>query len=117
MKQTSLKIFEKVNLRVPVGQRRFFHFLNEAVNELIARYGAEYVLETEYAGRGFRPIESLNDPLQLRAQFVNPVLYGILSAALPDDKAKAEELRLADEAYTSVWKDSMKGRRIKRNGW
>ena len=117
MKKTSLKLFEKVNIRVPLEQRRFFNFLNEVINELISRYGAEYVLESEYADRGFRPIESLNDPLQLRAHVVNPVLYGILASALGDESAKAEEIRLADEAYAGIWRGGTKGRRIKRNSW
>lgn len=118
MTQTALKIYEKINLKLPLEQRRFFHYLNEVINELITRYGAEYVLDDAYREKGFMPIESLNDPLQIKTQFVNPVLYGITALADPQNQtAKAEEIRLADEAYTDVWNAAIKSRTIKRPGW
>ena len=54
---TILEIFEKVNLVVPLEQRRFFNYFNDTINELLSKYDGFVTEEkTEYA-----PIKSLSD--------------------------------------------------------
>ena len=35
---TALELFEKVNLRVSLEQRRFFNYLNDTIDELATKY-------------------------------------------------------------------------------
>ena len=118
MTQTALKVYEKVHIRnLNIDQRRFFNYLNEAINAFITKYGAEYVLEAEYAERGYRPIESLNDPLQLKASWMNALFHFIVGEATEDMNKKAEALSEAEDAYVSEWGKDAKGRHIKRCDW
>ena len=43
---TLLEIFEKVNLVIPLEQRRFFNYFNDTVNELNTLYDG-FVFESE----------------------------------------------------------------------
>lgn len=59
---TLLDVYEKVNLVVPLEQRRFFNYFNDSVNELqslFAGYDKDYVMEE---GKEFKPLKSLHVP-------------------------------------------------------
>lgn len=44
---TTLEIFEKVNLVMPIEQRRFFNFFEDTVSELVSTYGGDFVFEND----------------------------------------------------------------------
>lgn len=116
MTQTALKVYEKVQIRgITIDQRRFFNYLNEAINVFLVKYGPEYVLED--AEQGYRPIESLNDPLNLKAAWMNALFHFIIGEATDDMNKKAEAMNEAEEAYSSEWGEKNKGKHIKRNEW
>lgn len=112
---TVLEIFEKVNLKIPLEQRRFFHFYNDTVEELNTLY-SDYVIQS---GTEFAPIGSIYDvhvvlPLYTGA-IVDNILY--LAGYDTDGTSKAEFLRKAENAHNRYWRENSKNKIIKRNRW
>ncbi len=46
---TTLEIFEKVNLILPIEQRRFFNYLDDTISELRSMYGDDFILNKNVA--------------------------------------------------------------------
>lgn len=110
---TVLEIFEKVNLRIPLEQRRFFNYYNDTIEELNAAY-SDYVLEN---GTEFAPIGSVYDPYVVLPLYASAIVDNILFLAGFDNDGtyKNEFLRKAENAHKKYSKQ--KGRIIKRAGW
>ena len=110
---TILEIFEKVNLVVPIEQRRFFNYFNDTINELLSKYDGFVTEEkTEYA-----PIKSLSDDNIVLPLYHNAIVDNILFLSGQGEAYKSEFIRKAHEAYLKYWNDNAKGRRIKRMRW
>lgn len=110
---TILEIYEKVNLKVPLEQRKFFDYYNETVEELNAAY-YDYVYES---GTEAAPISSIYDPYTLLPLYASAIVDNILFLSGYDKEGtyKNEFLRKADNAHKKY--SRQKGRIIKRNGW
>lgn len=99
-------IYEKVNLVVPLEQRRFFNYLNDTVSELLASYD-KFVLAD---GAEFEPIMSIDNDLAVRPLFMQAIVDNILFYASGNEAYKSEFVRKAQEAYLKYWNDNAKGR-------
>lgn len=108
-----LEIFEKVNLILPIEQRRFFNYFEDTVNELLSLYpGFVFEKDTEYV-----PPEALTDKNVVLPLYHNAIVDNIVFLANHEDTYKNEFLRKSRDAWLKYWNDNAKGRRMKRMGW
>lgn len=124
---TCLRPFELVELEVvkqnPDGieQRYFFNYLNAVIRELIVRYGKEQVIrKDEETGETIKVenMETLEDILPIRWQWLDALVYGILFRIFPENALYAqEEAAAGDAADESVDEEEQKYEYIRRRGW
>ena len=110
---TTLEIFEKVNLLVPIEQRIFFNFLEDSVNELWSLYGDFVFIED----KKYTPPKSLTDEIVVLPLYHNAIVDNILFLADKGEQYKSEFIRKSKDAYLKYWRDNAKGRRIRRMRW
>lgn len=110
---TLLEIFEKVNLVIPLEQRRFFNYFNDTVNELNTLYDG-FVFESEGE---YTPPQDLSDSVKVLPLYHNAIVDNILFLAGQNETYKGEFIRKSNAAYLKYWNDDAKGRRIKRMRW
>jgi hypothetical protein len=115
---TLLEIFEKVNLIIPLEQRRFFNYFNDTVNELNTLYDG-FVLEADC--EEFTPAQDLSDSVQVLPLYHNSIVDNIIYMASQDasqrGEYKGEFIRKSRLAYLKYWRDDAKGKRVKRMRW
>ena len=110
---TLLEIFEKVNLVMPLEQRRFFNHFNDTVCELISLYG-----DSVLAAKGeYTPPKTLSDDVGVLPIYPNAIVDNILFLAGGEDLLKNECLRKSELAHLKYWNDNAKGRRMRRMRW
>lgn len=110
---TTLEIFEKVNLVIPIEQRVFFNFFADTVNELQSLYrDFVFIKDTEYT-----PPASLNDANVVLPLYHNSIVDNILFLANQGEFYKSEFIRKSKDAYLKYWNDNAKGRRKRRMRW
>lgn len=100
------EIFEKVNLVVPMEQRRFFNYFDDTVKELESSYG-KFVFEN---GERYDAPYSLDDFCAVRPLFAPAIVDNILYIASSSENYKTEFIRKARDAYLKYWNDNAKGR-------
>lgn len=110
---TVLLLYEKVNLIVPLEQRRFFRALNDTISELEAAYYG-FVLQE---GKEFVPINSLDDDWIVLPLYSDAIVDNILFLAGQSETYKGEFIRKAKAAYLKYWNQKAKGKHIKRGDW
>ena len=104
-----LKIFEKVNLIMPLEQRRFLNYLGDTVEELCATFGGFVFCEdAEY-----KAPQSLSDELAVLPLYHGAIVDNIVFLAGGDEGRKSEFIRKSREAYLKYWNENAKGRRMK----
>ena len=108
-----LTAYEKVSLRTPLEQRKFFNYYNESVEELAAQY-SDFLFNE---GEEFTPICSLNDKSAVRSLYHDAIVDNITFLAGGDASYKAEFARKAENAYLKYWNDNAKGRHTRRSRW
>lgn len=116
---TILEIFEKVNLVIPIEQRRFFNYLEDSVNELQALYGDFVFIEGKNI-KDYTPPKSLVDSEYeniVLPLYHNAIVDNILFLANAGETYKGEFIRKSKDAYLKYWNDNAKGRRIRRMRW
>ena len=110
-----VEIYEKVNLVIPIEQRRFFNYLEDSVNELQSTYGDFIFIENaEYTPPKMLTDEDKNVVLPL---YHNAIVDNILFFATGEEYYKSEFIRKSRDAYLKYWNDIAKGRRIRRMRW
>ena len=111
---TALDIFEKVNLRVQMAQRPFFHFLNDTIDELSVKYLA--IPKLVFTDGMKKEVKALVDEVGVLDAYLPAIVDNILFLAGADSSgaAKSEFLRKAEAAYLMYWNQEAKGRRIKK---
>lgn len=108
-----LEIFEKVNLAMPIEQRRFFNYFEDTVNELQSMYsGFVFEKDTEY-----QPPKALSDDNVVLPLYHNSIVDNIIFLAGNEEFRKSEFIRKSREAYLKYWNDNAKGRKIKKARW
>ena len=116
---TLLEIFEKVNLTIPIEQRRFFNYFEDTVNELQSLY-RDFVLITDTESdseKEYTPPESLNDDNVVLPLYHNSIVDNILFLAGVGEVYKSEFLRKSKDAFLKYWNDNAKDRRKRRLRW
>lgn len=108
-----LEIFEKVNLAIPIEQRRFFNYFEDTVMELQSMYSG-FVFEK---GTEFKPPETLSDENVVLPLYHNAIVDNILFLAGGEEIRKSEFMRKSRDAYLKYWNDNAKGRKMKRLEW
>lgn len=108
-----LEIFEKVNLILPIEQRRFFNYFEDTINELQSMYNG-FVLEKDM---NFKPPTALDDKNMILPLYHSAVVDNIVFLAGGEEVHKNEFLRKAHNAYLKYWNDNAKGRKMKRIDW
>ena len=108
-----LEIFEKVNLKAPIEQRRFFNCFEDTVAELEAMYsGFVFEKDTEY-----QPPKALTDKNVVLPLYHSAIVDNILFLSGGGDVLKSEFIRKSRDAYLKYWNDNAKGRKIKAKRW
>lgn len=110
------KIFEKVNLVVPLEQRRFFNYFEDTVGELKAMY-RKFVLKNNDAE--YIAPTSLEEKCPVLPLYTEAIVDNIIFLAGQGQEAnyKSEFMRKAREAYLAYWTEDAKGRRIRKVNW
>ena len=104
-----LAIFEKVNLTMPIEQRRFFNYFDDTVTELQSMYsGFVFEKDTE-----FEPPEALSDKNVVLPLYHNAIVDNIIFLAGGEETRKAEFIRKSRDAYLKYWNDNAKGKKVK----
>lgn len=110
---TILEIYEKVSLRTPLEQRRFFNYFNDSVREIESLYSSFGDL-VFLRDKEFEPVKSLEDENTVRALYHEAIVDNIIFLAGGDASYKAEFARKAEAAWLKYWNDNAKGRRTLR---
>ena len=110
---TILEIYEKVNLVVPIEQRRFFNYFDDSVNELQSLYRDFVFIEDKQ----YTPPPSLDDDNVVLPLYHNAIVDNILFLANAGETYKSEFIRKSKDAYLKYWNDNAKGRRKRRMRW
>lgn len=108
-----LEIFEKVNLIMPMEQRRFFNCFHDTVTELQSMYSG-FVFEKDAE---FTPPEALSEENAVLPLYHGAIVDNIIFLAGGEESRKSEFIRKSREAYLKYWNDNAKGRKMKRSRW
>ena len=114
---TTLEIFEKVNLILPIEQRRFFNYLDDTISELRSMYGDNFVFENYESDGEYPSPKDLSDEIFVKPLYHNAIIENIIFAAGGDSGRKTEFLRKARDAYLSYWNENARGRTMKKARW
>ena len=110
---TILEIYEKVNLIIPIEQRKFFNYFEDTVNELQSLYrDFVFIKDKEYT-----PPESLTEDNVVLPLYHNSIVDNIVFLAGNEETYKGEFIRKSNDAYLKYWTDNAKGRRKRRMRW
>ena len=109
---TILEMFEKISLKTPIEQRKFFNYYDDSVNELMATY--DIVIED---GKTYAPITDLYDDNVVLPLYHNAIVDNILFMISNEAEYKSEFIRKSKDAYLSYWNDKAKGIRQRRMRW
>ena len=108
-----LEIFEKVNLTVPIEQRRFFNHLEDTVDELKSMY-RRFVTEDD---KEYIKPEDINGEIIILPLYKDAIVENILFLATNEEPRKSEFIRKSRQAFLRYWSEHAKGKRIKRGRW
>ena len=110
---TLTEIFEKVNLVIPIEQRKFFNYFEDTVNELQSLYRDFVFIED----KEYTPPKRLTDDNVVLPLYHNSIVDNILFLATNEEVYKSEFIRKSKDAFLKYWNDNAKGRRIRRMRW
>ena len=108
-----LDIFEKVNLAVPIEQRKFFNYFEDTVAELEAMYDG-FIYEK---GKEFTLPEALSDETIVLPLYKDAIVENIIFLSSGEETRKSEFLRKSRNAYLKYWRDNAKCKKIKGGRW
>ena len=110
---TLLKMYEKVSLKAPIEQRKFFNYYDDSVNELLALYDIVLI-----EGESFEaPTTDLYADNVVLPLYHNAIVDNVLFMISEDANYKSEFIRKSKEAYLKYWRDKAKGVRQRRMRW
>lgn len=110
---TLLEMFEKVSLKTPIEQRKFFNYFDDSVNELLSLYDLVIVEGKTYEA----PTTDLYADNVVLPLYHNAIIDNILYMISNDTNYKSEFVRKSKDAYLKYWNDKAKGKRIRRMRW
>lgn len=110
---TLLEMYEKVSLKAPIEQRKFFNYYDDSVNELLALYDLVLI-----EGESFEaPTTDLYADNVVLPLYHNAIVDNILFMISEDANYKSEFIRKSKDAYLKYWRDKAKGVRQRRMRW
>ena len=109
---TILEIFEKISLKAPIEQRKFFNYYNDSVNELMSMY--DIVIEE---GKTYAPITDLYENNVVLPLYHNAIVDNILFMVSNEEIYKSEFIRKSKDAYLKYWRNKAKCTRQRRMRW
>lgn len=110
---TLLEMYEKISLKTPIEQRKFFNYFDDSVNELMSMYDLVIIDGKTYEA----PTTDLYVDNVVLPLYHNAIIDNILFMVSNDANYKSEFVRKSKEAYLKYWKDKAKGKRIRRMRW
>lgn len=110
---TVKEIYEKVNLILPLEQRRFFNLFADTVAELLALYRKYVTVDNEE----FTAPKNLSDENTVMPLYHGAIVDNIVFLVNGDESRKSEFIRKSREAYLKYWSDNAKGRKIEGRAW
>lgn len=110
---TILEMFEKVSLKTPIEQRKFFNYYDDSVNELLSLY--DFVLVDGKTHE--TPTTDLYADSVVLPLYHNAIVDNILFMVSNDTNYKSEFLRKSKDAHLKYWHDKAKGKRIRKMRW
>ena len=110
---TILEIYEKVNLIIPIEQRKFFNYFEDTVNELQSLY-RDFVFIKD---KKYTPPKSLTEENVVLPLYHNSIVDNIVFLAGNEETYKGEFIRKSRDAYLKYWTDNANGRRKRRMRW
>ena len=110
---TLLEIYEKISLKAPIEQRKFFNYFDDSVNELLSLYDIVLIEDKEYEA----PTTDLYADNVVLPLYHNAIVDNILFMISNDANYKSEFIRKSKDAYLKYWNDKAKGKRIRRMRW
>lgn len=110
---TLLEMYEKISLKTPIEQRKFFNYFDDSVNELMSMYDLVIIDGKTYEA----PTTDLYVDNVVLPLYHNAIIDNILFMVSNDANYKSEFVRKSKEAYLKYWKDKAKSKRIRRMRW
>lgn len=110
---TLLEMYEKISLKTPIEQRKFFNYFDDSVNELMSMYDLVIIDGKTYEA----PTTDLYVDNVVLPLYHNAIIDNILFMVSNDANYKSEFVQKSKEAYLKYWKDKAKGKRIRRMRW
>lgn len=107
------EIYEKVNLVVPMEQRRFFNYFEDTVNELMAMC-SDFVIEK---GSKYTPPKALNEKNVVLPLYHGAIVDNIIFLSNGEETYKSEFIRKSRNAFLKYWNDNAKCRKLKGARW
>lgn len=109
---TVKEMYERINLTVPMEQRKFFVLLNDTINELEVMHGDISVGDAQITN-----INNLSDNFPVNPLYHSAIADNILFLAGAGEMYKTSFLNKSDNAQKKIWREKAKGKIIKRNRW
>ena len=106
-------LYDKVNSVVGISQKEFISSFNEAVLQLLSRYGEKYVFD------GTAPLDvmSIDDTSDIYSEWRSPIMNYVIYLKNGDQLRKQEFDSSLDYAYRTVWKRGLKKRKYRTKTW
>lgn len=108
------EIYEKVNLKSPIEQRRFFNYYNDTVDELKALY-SPFVFEDKDIED--EPVSNLNNEITVRKLYKAGIVDNILYLNGCGSEYRQQFVERTYNAWQEYWTRHAKGARIRRKRW
>jgi hypothetical protein len=106
-------MYEKISLKTPINQRKFFNYYDDSVNELLSMY--DIVIAEDKAFEA--PTTDLYGDNVVLPLYHNAIVDNILYMISDEANYKSEFIRKSKDAYLKYWNDKAKGVRQRRMRW
>ncbi len=119
---TALEVYQAA-MRPPhdkgMSQNDFMSLLNASMLEILNLYGDKYTVYDSDGQDVRRAMKALtiNDGLDLRDEYFDALVCGVLYRYTGDTAYRNEFGNKAQAAYLNVWRQLSKGRTVKPNDW
>lgn len=107
-------LYDKITLAHPCDQTDFITHYDTSVRAILARYGAKYVL---IPGATYVRPAGLQNDSPVFEEYMNALYDNILFLLTGNTDRKTDYVQEAEDAYKTVWKARMRGRRFVDAGY
>ncbi|MEE1356580.1 MAG: hypothetical protein UHG68_03335 [Clostridia bacterium] len=104
------KLYGEAYSQSKVSEAAFCRAYNEAVRYLLAKYGEKNVSDGSGASLF---VKKAGEKTSLRCVYFGAVCAYISFSVTKDEAKKAEFMQCSDDAYCNVWRERIKGARVR----